>query len=131
MSLKVYPDIESFVVTLNYTPEELCQLGFKSTVTIHAGKDATKKLGGITPRLSASCIKHGIKDYTKTDAEKRLASVSFIRMGSMALQNAFIAEGYRRGRGVKASPIPVLSRVLAIAMMCGIYDITTADIGTS
>ncbi|KAJ9499427.1 hypothetical protein H2202_005010 [Exophiala xenobiotica] len=130
MSLNVYPDIKSFIATFNYTAEELCQLGFESTVTIHMGKDAIKKLGGITPRLSASCVKHGIKDYTKTDAEKRLASVSFIRMGSMALQNAFVAEGDRRTRGVKASPIPVLSRVLAIAMMCGIHDITTDDIVT-
>ena len=101
-------------------------LGFNSEVTLHA----EKKLGNISQRLSLCCQKAGVKDITKTDAEKRIARLSFVHMGAIALQNAFIAEGQRRERGEAPAVVPVLERVISLVGMCGITEITLGDITT-
>jgi hypothetical protein len=125
MVLGIYPDIKHYLNEQAFTEAEMRALGIYSDVSLYAD---SKKLSDIGHRLSASCLHAGVKDITKTDAEKRIVNVSFVHMGAIALQNAFIAEGERRERGDKAAVVPVLARVLGIAAMCGLTEITLSEI---
>jgi len=127
MVLQIYPDIAQYVKEGAFTQEELKSLGLESTVTIYA--EDTKSMGGdLIDRLSACCVRAGVKDMTKTDAIQRMANVSAMRIGAITLQNAFLAEGERREKGATAAVVPVLGRVLGIAAMCGIAEITLSEI---
>ena len=122
----LYPDIEHYLAHHAFTSAELEALGLNSTITIHA--DKPKGLENITIRLSAACQSDGIKDITKTDAEKRINNVSFMHTGAVVLQNAFIAEGQRRERGEKPSVVPVLARVIGIVALCGMTEIGVSEV---
>jgi hypothetical protein len=128
---QVYPDIERYLSHGDFTDQELELLGFNWTVTIYADKAVCKGLGELMYRLSASCTRYGVRDYTKTDAHKRIANVSAMQMAAIALENAFLAEGERRKRGETATVVPVLGRILGIAALCGITEIGLPEIRES
>jgi hypothetical protein len=126
--LNVYGDITAYLRDQAFDEAELEELGLTSTVTLCQHDLDVRRLGDITQRLSDFCRRHGIKDYARSDAEKRIQNMSFTRMGSMALENAFRAEALRCERGEKPNVVPVLGRVLGIAMMCGFTEITKDDV---
>jgi hypothetical protein len=128
MVLDIYPDIKQYLDDQAFTEAEMKKIGIYSDVSLYA--DSTK-VTDLEHRLSACCTRAGVKDITKTDAEKRIANVSFVRMGAIALQNAFIAEGERRDRGGEPAIVPVLGRILGIAAICGLKEITIAEISES
>jgi hypothetical protein len=128
---QVYPDIERYLSHGDFTDQELKLLGFNSTVTIYADKAVCKRLGELMYRLSASCTRYGVRDYTKTDAHKRIANVSAMQMAAIALENAFLAEGERRKRGETPTVVPILGRILGIAALCGITEIGLPEIRES
>ncbi|KIX06869.1 uncharacterized protein Z518_04845 [Rhinocladiella mackenziei CBS 650.93] len=78
--------------------------------------------------LSRSCVRYGIHDPVKTDAEQRFNVIGSAQMGYIALHNAFIAEGQRRGNGLQPHVVPVLGRVLALVAACGIFEISLPEI---
>ena len=123
---KIYPDIAQYVVEQKLSMNHLQSVGVLSNVTIYI---SSKRLPfNITQRLSNSCIKFGIRDPTKTDAEKRFNVLSFAQVGHIALQNAFIAEGQRRKRRSQPQVVPVLGRILALISVCGIGEVTLSEI---
>jgi hypothetical protein len=128
MVLDIYPDIKQYLNDQAFTEAEMRKIGIYSDVSLYAD---SKKANDLEHRLSACCTRAGVKDITKTDAEKRIANVSFVQMGAIALQNAFIAEGERRERGNEPAVVPVLGRILGIAAICGLKEITIAEISES
>lgn len=128
MVLDIYPDIKQYLNDQAFTEAEMRKIGIYSDVSLYAD---SKKANDLEHRLSACCARAGVKDITKTDAEKRIANVSFVQMGAIALQNAFIAEGERRERGGEPAVVPVLGRILGIAAICGLKEITIAEISES
>jgi hypothetical protein len=128
---QVYPDIERYLSHGDFTDQELESLGFNSSVTIYSDKSVCNRLGKLMDRLSASCTRYGIRDYTKTDAHKRTAIVSAMQMAAIALENAFLAEKERQNRGETPSVVPVLGRILGIAALCGITEIGLPEIRES
>jgi hypothetical protein len=128
MVLDIYPDIKQYLNDKAFTEAEMRKIGIYSDVSLYAD---SKKVNDLEHRLSACCARAGVKDITKTDAEKRIANVSFVQMGAIALQNAFIAEGERRERGNEPAVVPVLGRILCIAAICGLKEITIAEISES
>src|SRR5437764_1956509 len=128
MVLDIYPDIKQYLNDQAFTEAEMKKIGLYSDVSLYA--DSTKALD-LEQRLSACCARAGVKDITKTDADKRIANVSFVQMGAIALQNSFIAEGERREQGGKPAVVPVLGRILGIAAICGLKEITMAEISES
>ena len=128
MVLDIYPDIKQYLNDQAFTEAEMRKIGLYSDVSLYAD---SKKASDLEHRLSACCARAGVKDITKTDADKRIANVSFVQMGAIALQNAFIAEGERRERGEKPAVVPVLGRILGIAAICGLKEITVAEISES
>jgi len=128
MVLDIYPDIKQYLNDQAFTESEMRKIGIYSDVSLHAD---SKKVNDLGHRLSACCARAGVKDITKTDVEKRIANVSFVQMGAIALQNAFIAEGERRQRGVEPAVVPVLGRILGIAAICGLKEVTIAEMSES
>jgi hypothetical protein len=128
MVLDIYPDINQYLNDQAFTEAEMIKVDVYSEVSLYADSN---KVNDLEQRLSACCARAGVKDITKTDAEKRIANVSFVQMGAIALQNAFIAEGERRERGDEPAVVPVLGRILGIAAICGLKDITIAEISES
>src|SRR5437762_335864 len=124
---KIYPDVQNYVGNQAISMDQLQRPDVFSDVTIYA--DPKSLSFNITQRLSHSCIKYGLRDITKTDAEKRFNVLSFVQMGHIALQNSFIAEGQRRESGLQPNAVPVLGRVLSIAAACGIDEIAVSEIG--
>jgi hypothetical protein len=128
MVLDIYPDIKQYLEDKAFTEAEMRKVGIYSEVSLYAD---SKKVNDLEHRLSACCARAGVKDISKTDAEKRIANVSFVQMGAIALQNAFIAEGDRRERGGDPAVVPVLGRILGIAAIVGLKEITIAEISES
>ena len=128
MVLDIYPDIKQYLHDHAFTEAEMKKIGIYSDVSLYADSE---KLNDLNHRLSACCARAGVKDMTKTDAEKRIANISFVQMGAIALQNAFIAEGERRERGDEPAVVPVLGRILGIAAICGLKEIMISEISES
>ena len=128
MVLDIYPDIKQYLHDHAFTEAEMKKIGIYSDVSLYAD---SKELNDLNHRLSACCLRAGVKDITKTDAEKRFASVSFMQVGAIALQNAFIAEGERRERGDNPVVVPILGRILSIAAICGLSEIALSEISES
>ena len=128
MVLNIYPDIKQYLNDQAFTEAEMKKIGLYSDISLYADSN---KVVDLKHRLSACCARAGVKDMTKTDAEKRIADISFVQLGAIALQNAFLAEGERRARGEKAAIVPVLGRILGIAAICGLTEITVAEISKS
>lgn len=128
--LKIYKDVERYIEDRAITDAELDGLKWQATMTIYENRNLPNIIG----RLSACCISANVRDVTKTDMEQRFNTVSFARIGNVALSNAFAMEGEMRKRrqraGLPREPrlVPILGRLLSLMPLCGIYEISLSDI---